>query len=80
MVLLLFVCLFVFLSFDRLTSIALLQRRGFVTARHNNTGEEGLVASANLREREALRVDPSLSLMPYVSSSSRFDALDRWDP
>ncbi|XP_067271436.1 megakaryocyte-associated tyrosine-protein kinase isoform X2 [Pseudorasbora parva] len=34
-------------------------------ARHNTTGEEGLVSGSNLREREALRIDPKLSLMPW---------------
>lgn len=51
------------------------QKKGYYKARHNATGEEGLINSTKLREREALRVDPSLSLMPYVSSSSKFDAL-----
>uniref|UniRef100_A0A3B4XPD9 Tyrosine-protein kinase n=1 Tax=Seriola lalandi dorsalis TaxID=1841481 RepID=A0A3B4XPD9_SERLL len=40
-------------------------RKGFYEARHNTTGEEGLISSTNVREREALRVDPSLSLMPW---------------
>ncbi|XP_067453071.1 megakaryocyte-associated tyrosine-protein kinase isoform X2 [Thunnus thynnus] len=39
--------------------------KGYYEARHNTTGEEGLVNSTNVREREALRVDPSLSLMPW---------------
>ncbi|KAM9504209.1 megakaryocyte-associated tyrosine-protein kinase isoform 4-T4 [Salvelinus alpinus] len=34
-------------------------------ARHNTTGEEGLISATNMREREAIRVDPSLSLMPW---------------
>ncbi|XP_035634036.1 megakaryocyte-associated tyrosine-protein kinase-like [Oncorhynchus keta] len=34
-------------------------------ARHNTTGEEGLVAATNVREREAICVDPRLSLMPW---------------
>ncbi|KAJ7993164.1 hypothetical protein DPEC_G00269580 [Dallia pectoralis] len=32
---------------------------------YNTTGEEDFVAAANLRERKALRIDPSLSLMPW---------------
>ncbi|XP_041746257.2 megakaryocyte-associated tyrosine-protein kinase isoform X1 [Coregonus clupeaformis] len=32
-------------------------------ARHNTTGEEGLISATNMREREAIRVD--LSLMPW---------------
>uniref|UniRef100_A0A8C4HPS0 Tyrosine-protein kinase n=1 Tax=Dicentrarchus labrax TaxID=13489 RepID=A0A8C4HPS0_DICLA len=38
---------------------------GYYKAKHNTTGEEGLINSTNVREREALRVDPSLSLMPW---------------
>lgn len=48
--------------------MSLLQRKGFYKASHNTTGDEGLINSTNVREREALRVDPCLSLMPYVSS------------
>uniref|UniRef100_A0A8C9YNW0 Tyrosine-protein kinase n=1 Tax=Sander lucioperca TaxID=283035 RepID=A0A8C9YNW0_SANLU len=40
-------------------------RKGYYKARHNTTGEEGLINASNVREREALRVDPSLSLMPW---------------
>ncbi|XP_051233151.1 megakaryocyte-associated tyrosine-protein kinase isoform X2 [Dicentrarchus labrax] len=39
--------------------------KGYYKAKHNTTGEEGLINSTNVREREALRVDPSLSLMPW---------------
>uniref|UniRef100_A0A673HUK0 Tyrosine-protein kinase n=1 Tax=Sinocyclocheilus rhinocerous TaxID=307959 RepID=A0A673HUK0_9TELE len=40
-------------------------RNGEYRARHNATGEEGLVSGSKLREREALRIDPKLSLMPW---------------
>uniref|UniRef100_A0A673KBN5 Tyrosine-protein kinase n=1 Tax=Sinocyclocheilus rhinocerous TaxID=307959 RepID=A0A673KBN5_9TELE len=40
-------------------------RKGEYRARHNTTGEEGLISGSNLREREALRIDPKLSLMPW---------------
>lgn len=40
-------------------------RKGEYRARHNTTGEEGLVSGSNLRKREALRIDPKLSLMPW---------------
>ncbi|XP_028260337.1 megakaryocyte-associated tyrosine-protein kinase isoform X2 [Parambassis ranga] len=50
---------------DILTIIDTSMRKGHYKARHNTTGEEGLINSSNVREREALRVDPSLSLMPW---------------
>lgn len=42
------------------------QKKGHYLARHNETEEEGLVSGADVRERQALCGDPSLSLMPYV--------------
>uniref|UniRef100_A0A673KK08 Tyrosine-protein kinase n=1 Tax=Sinocyclocheilus rhinocerous TaxID=307959 RepID=A0A673KK08_9TELE len=48
----------------RLTKVCF-QRKGEYRARHNTTGEEGLISGSNLREREALRIDPKLSLMPW---------------
>ncbi|XP_054644789.1 megakaryocyte-associated tyrosine-protein kinase isoform X2 [Dunckerocampus dactyliophorus] len=39
--------------------------KGCYKARHNSTGDEGIINCANVRERGALRVDPSLSLMPW---------------
>uniref|UniRef100_A0A665TTV8 Tyrosine-protein kinase n=1 Tax=Echeneis naucrates TaxID=173247 RepID=A0A665TTV8_ECHNA len=50
---------------DVLTIVDKSTRKGFYKATHNTTGEEGLISSSNVREREALRVDPSLSLMPW---------------
>lgn len=47
-----------------LANFGLLKRKGYYKARHNTTGEEGLINSSNVRERQALRIDPSLSLMP----------------
>uniref|UniRef100_H2TSK2 Tyrosine-protein kinase n=1 Tax=Takifugu rubripes TaxID=31033 RepID=H2TSK2_TAKRU len=41
------------------------EKKGYYRAKHNTTGEEGLINSANVRERHALRVVPSLSLMPW---------------
>lgn len=38
---------------------------GVYFARHNDTGEEGLINVEVMRERKALRVDSSLSLMPW---------------
>ncbi|XP_031163291.1 megakaryocyte-associated tyrosine-protein kinase isoform X1 [Sander lucioperca] len=50
---------------DILTIVDTSTRKGYYKARHNTTGEEGLINASNVREREALRVDPSLSLMPW---------------
>ncbi|KAK2906635.1 hypothetical protein Q8A67_005620 [Cirrhinus molitorella] len=50
---------------DILTVVGPGTRKGEYKARHNTTGEEGLVSGSNLREREALRIDPKLSLMPW---------------
>ncbi|KAG1946301.1 megakaryocyte-associated tyrosine-protein kinase isoform X2 [Pimephales promelas] len=50
---------------DVLTLVGPGTRKGEYRARHNTTGEEGLVSGSNLREREALRIDPKLSLMPW---------------
>ncbi|XP_050950695.1 megakaryocyte-associated tyrosine-protein kinase isoform X2 [Labeo rohita] len=50
---------------DILTVVGPGTRKGEYRARHNTTGEEGLVSGSNLREREALRIDPKLSLMPW---------------
>uniref|UniRef100_A0A7N6AAV3 Tyrosine-protein kinase n=1 Tax=Anabas testudineus TaxID=64144 RepID=A0A7N6AAV3_ANATE len=50
---------------DILTIVDTSTRKGYYKARHNTTGEEGLINSTSVREREALRVDPSLSLMPW---------------
>lgn len=40
------------------------QGKGWYHARHNETGQEGLLAASALRERGAIRADPKLSLMP----------------
>ncbi|XP_059425018.1 megakaryocyte-associated tyrosine-protein kinase isoform X1 [Carassius carassius] len=50
---------------DILTIVGPGTRNGEYRARHNTTGEEGLVSGSKLREREALRIDPKLSLMPW---------------
>ncbi|XP_008406143.1 megakaryocyte-associated tyrosine-protein kinase isoform X1 [Poecilia reticulata] len=50
---------------DILSIVDTSTRKGFYAARHNTTEEEGLINSSNVREREALRVDPGLSLMPW---------------
>ncbi|KAM9461372.1 megakaryocyte-associated tyrosine-protein kinase isoform 1-T1 [Clarias gariepinus] len=45
--------------------LELLMGKDIYRAKHNRTGEEGVIFASNMREREALRVDPSLSLMPW---------------
>ncbi|XP_062250892.1 megakaryocyte-associated tyrosine-protein kinase [Platichthys flesus] len=50
---------------DIFTIVDISTRKGFYKARHNTTGNEGLINSTSVREREALRVNPSLSLMPW---------------
>uniref|UniRef100_A0A673BAM9 Tyrosine-protein kinase n=1 Tax=Sphaeramia orbicularis TaxID=375764 RepID=A0A673BAM9_9TELE len=50
---------------DIITIIDTSTKKGYYKARHNGTGEEGLINSNSVREREALRVDSSLSLMPW---------------
>uniref|UniRef100_A0AAX7TXI0 Tyrosine-protein kinase n=1 Tax=Astatotilapia calliptera TaxID=8154 RepID=A0AAX7TXI0_ASTCA len=50
---------------DILTIVDTTTKKGCYRARHNTTGEEGIINATNVREREALRVDPSLSLMPW---------------
>ncbi|XP_039372104.1 megakaryocyte-associated tyrosine-protein kinase isoform X2 [Mauremys reevesii] len=40
-------------------------QKGWYQAKHNDTGEEGLLSASSVREREAIRVDPKLSLMPW---------------
>ncbi|KPP65414.1 hypothetical protein Z043_116176 [Scleropages formosus] len=50
---------------DMLTIIEAGVGKGVYRAQHNKTGEQGLISASNVREREAIRVDPSLSLMPW---------------
>ncbi|XP_019727270.1 megakaryocyte-associated tyrosine-protein kinase isoform X2 [Hippocampus comes] len=49
---------------DILTIVAMTTSKRCYKAKHNSTGDEGIINSADVREREALRLDPSLSLMP----------------
>ncbi|XP_043909952.1 megakaryocyte-associated tyrosine-protein kinase [Protopterus annectens] len=50
---------------DILTIIEATQNKGQYRAKHNKTCEEGLISSNAVREREAIRADPALSLMPW---------------
>ncbi|KAM6962479.1 megakaryocyte-associated tyrosine-protein kinase [Aplochiton taeniatus] len=50
---------------DLITVLEAAPVKGHYHARHNITGETGLIALARVREREALRIDPGLSLMPW---------------
>ncbi|XP_073180116.1 megakaryocyte-associated tyrosine-protein kinase isoform X2 [Lepidochelys kempii] len=49
---------------DILTVVEVCEK-GWYRAKHNDTGEEGLLSASSVREREAIRVDPKLSLMPW---------------
>jgi hypothetical protein len=40
------------------------QDKSWYRAKHHGSGQEGLLAAAALRQREALSTDPKLSLMP----------------
>uniref|UniRef100_A0A8B9LP70 Tyrosine-protein kinase n=1 Tax=Astyanax mexicanus TaxID=7994 RepID=A0A8B9LP70_ASTMX len=46
-------------------TLLFLQGKSIFRARHNRTGEEGVLSASKVREREVLRVDPNLSLMPW---------------
>lgn len=50
---------------DVVTVIEAVEGRSWYRARHNESGQEGLVATGALRERGAIRADPKLSLMPW---------------
>ncbi|XP_044854540.1 megakaryocyte-associated tyrosine-protein kinase isoform X1 [Mauremys mutica] len=50
---------------DIVTIVEVCQQKGWYQAKHNDTGEEGLLSASSVREREAIRVDPKLSLMPW---------------
>ncbi|XP_035268465.1 megakaryocyte-associated tyrosine-protein kinase [Anguilla anguilla] len=50
---------------DILTIVEIGMDKGVYKATHNKTGEEGLISASSVREREAIRIDPSLSLMPW---------------
>ncbi|XP_066503474.1 megakaryocyte-associated tyrosine-protein kinase isoform X2 [Hoplias malabaricus] len=54
-----------FLKGDILTILELEKGNDNIRAKHNRTGKEGLISASKVREREALRVDPKLSLMPW---------------
>ncbi|XP_007059694.2 megakaryocyte-associated tyrosine-protein kinase isoform X1 [Chelonia mydas] len=50
---------------DILTIVEVCEQKGWYQAKHNDSGEEGLLSASSVREREAIRVDPKLSLMPW---------------
>ncbi|XP_032630536.1 megakaryocyte-associated tyrosine-protein kinase isoform X2 [Chelonoidis abingdonii] len=50
---------------DIVTIVEICEQKGWYKAKHNDTGEEGLLSASSVREREAIRVDPKLSLMPW---------------
>lgn len=66
---------------DILTIVDTSTKKGCYKARHNTTGQEGLIFSTNVREREALRVDPTLSLMPWFHGKiSGHEAVSKLKP
>ncbi|XP_053869596.1 megakaryocyte-associated tyrosine-protein kinase isoform X1 [Malaclemys terrapin pileata] len=50
---------------DIVTIVKICEQKGWYQAKHHDTGEEGLLSASSVREREAIRVDPKLSLMPW---------------
>ncbi|XP_043358798.1 megakaryocyte-associated tyrosine-protein kinase isoform X3 [Dermochelys coriacea] len=53
------------LAFRKGDIITIVEQKGWYQAKHNDTNEEGLLSASSVREREAIRVDPKLSLMPW---------------
>ncbi|XP_073180117.1 megakaryocyte-associated tyrosine-protein kinase isoform X3 [Lepidochelys kempii] len=53
------------LAFRKGDILTVVEQKGWYRAKHNDTGEEGLLSASSVREREAIRVDPKLSLMPW---------------
>ncbi|XP_068776193.1 megakaryocyte-associated tyrosine-protein kinase isoform X2 [Struthio camelus] len=58
-------CELAFHKGDVITIIEAVEGKGWYRAKHNDTGQEGLLAASALRERGAIRADPKLSLMPW---------------
>ncbi|XP_063057191.1 megakaryocyte-associated tyrosine-protein kinase [Engraulis encrasicolus] len=50
---------------DLLTIKETTKVKGICKAINNTTGEEGLISRSNMRDREAIRIDSCLSLMPW---------------
>ncbi|XP_072294681.1 megakaryocyte-associated tyrosine-protein kinase [Eucyclogobius newberryi] len=50
---------------DLIAILSKTMKEGIYLARHSSTGEEGLINATELRERRAIQVNPSLSLMPW---------------
>nr|XP_033813068.1 megakaryocyte-associated tyrosine-protein kinase isoform X2 [Geotrypetes seraphini] len=66
---------------DILTIVEPCETKGQYKAKHNTTGAEGLLFTAAVREREAIRVDPKLSLMPWFHGKiSGPDAVQQLQP
>ncbi|XP_076880175.1 megakaryocyte-associated tyrosine-protein kinase [Brachyhypopomus gauderio] len=70
-----------YLKGDILTILELGMGKAVYRARHNRTGEEGLISASSVREREALHIDPNLSLMPWFHGKiSGPEAVSRLKP
>nr|AAI11865.1 Matk protein [Mus musculus] len=50
---------------DMVTILEACEDKSWYRAKHHGSGQEGLLAAAALRQREALSTDPKLSLMPW---------------
>ncbi|XP_038935773.1 megakaryocyte-associated tyrosine-protein kinase isoform X2 [Rattus norvegicus] len=50
---------------DMVTILEACEDKSWYRAKHHSSGQEGLLAAAALRQREALSTDPKLSLMPW---------------
>ncbi|XP_059108021.1 megakaryocyte-associated tyrosine-protein kinase [Peromyscus eremicus] len=50
---------------DMVTILEACEDKSWYRAKHHGSGQEGLLAAAALRQREALSADPKLSLMPW---------------
>uniref|UniRef100_A0A8D2PHL7 Tyrosine-protein kinase n=1 Tax=Zosterops lateralis melanops TaxID=1220523 RepID=A0A8D2PHL7_ZOSLA len=71
----------VFRKGDMVTIIEAVEGKGWYHARHNETGQEGLLAASALRERGAIRADPKLSLMPWFHGKiSGMEAVQELQP
>ncbi|XP_031948781.1 megakaryocyte-associated tyrosine-protein kinase isoform X2 [Corvus moneduloides] len=66
---------------DMVTIIEAVEGKGWYRVRHNETGQEGLLAASALRERGAIRADPKLSLMPWFHGKiSGLEAVQELQP
>uniref|UniRef100_A0A8D0HFD9 Tyrosine-protein kinase n=1 Tax=Sphenodon punctatus TaxID=8508 RepID=A0A8D0HFD9_SPHPU len=58
-------CELAFRKGDIITILEACENKGWYKAKHNENGAEGLLGTSSVREREAIRSNPKLSLMPW---------------